>query len=117
MRSRWLLLFLCPVLLWPQGRGAAPAASPPSNRDRQLDQDQRSAQTHQKSEEQQRAAVESLKTLQGDTEQLRKLAQALQESLAAGNPDVLSEESLKRNDEMEKLVKKIRTTMKKAAGR
>jgi hypothetical protein len=41
----------------------------------------------------------------------------LKEALAAAKPELLSDESLKRNDEMEKLLKKIRSTMKKAAGR
>ncbi len=123
MRSKWLLLFLCPVLLWPQGRTAAPAPPPiTSSRDRQLEQDQRNAQNGEvlhdarhKTEEQQRAAAESLKALQDDVDRLTKLSQELKGALTATNPDLLSEDSLKRNDEMEKLVKKIKSTMKKAA--
>ena len=124
MRIQWLFLFLCPVLLWPQGRSSPPTAPPPTSQQRQLDSDQRNAQNGEVlrdarhwSEEQQRAAIESLKALADDTERLKKLAQDLKEALTASNPELLSEESLKRNDEMEKLVKKIRSTMKKAAGR
>src|ERR1700681_4625207 len=105
MRSKWLLLFLCPVLLWPQGRSSPPTATPPSSRDRQLESDQRNNQNSEvlhdarhKTEEQQRAALESLKSLQDDTERLKKLAQDLTAALTASNPELLSDESLKRND-------------------
>ena len=123
MRNAWLFLFLCPALLSPQGRSSGqPPSAPISTRDKQLEQQQRNAQNGEvlhdarhRTEEQQRAAVESLKALQDDTERLKKLVQDLTEALTASNPELLSDESLKRNDEMEKLVKKIKTTMKKAA--
>lgn len=119
MRSAWLILFLYPVLLWPQGRGAAPPPSAPiRTQDRQLEQDQRNVQNgdaRHKTEEQQRAAAESLKVLQDDADRLSKLSQELKLALTATNPELLSEDSLKRNDEMEKLIKKIKSTMKKAA--
>ncbi len=122
MRSQWLFLLLCPALLWPQGRSSPPPAPQPSSQQRQLESDQRNSQNNEvlhdarrKSEEQQRAAIESLKALTDDTDRLKKLVQELNEALAASNPELLSDDSLKRNDEMEKLVKKIKATMKKAA--
>ena len=122
MRNKWLFLLLCPALLWPQARTAAPAPPVTSSRDRQVEQDQRNAQNGEvlhdarhKTEEQQRAAAESLKVLQDDADRLTKLAQDLKTALTATNPELLSDDSLKRNDEMEKLIKKIKSTMKKAA--
>ena len=110
--SAWFVLLSVPVVLYSQ---SADKNAELAQRQTQIDGVTRSNPKTEAAKLQ--TAVETLQELQTDTDRLNKLSQELKVELAINNPRLLSEESLKRNDEMEKLVKKIRLTMKKAAGK
>ena len=60
-------------------------------------------------------ALADLKSLNHQIDKLNKLSAELKIALASNDPDILSKDSLKRTDEIEKLAKNIRARMKKAA--
>ena len=111
MSRTWLLLLLSPVLLQPQPQKNDELS------ERQALNDAAVQQTRKTAAVRMREAAATLQGLQDDADRLNKLSQELKEALAVNASDVLTDESLKRNDEMEKLVKRIKSTMKRAAGK
>jgi hypothetical protein len=111
MRRIWFLLLLSPVLLQPQQQRNDELSNRQTLNDAAVQQTRKSAAVRM------REAAEILQALQDDADRLNKLSQELKDALALNASNVLTDESLKRNDEMEKLVKRIKSTMKRAAGK
>ena len=111
MRRIWFLLLWSPVLLQPQPQKNDELSTRQTQNDAVVQQTRKSPAVRMKE------AGATLQALQDDADRLNKLSQELKEALALNASNVLTDESLKRNDEMEKLVKRIKATMKRAAGR